>query len=273
MEQSAEKNPESALESGHPLSGVVIFEMIVQDNYSCDVLQPEVELSAPQGEPTKEFDTRESAYSEQSGNQQATSSESSSGDRKSDEESPTAAASPKQNSPKRNSVLDTKESAVSKPVETELQEEAQGSNSGQDPAPEEAQGSNSVQDPAPEEAQGSSGGQDPALEEVQGSSGGQDPALEEVQGSNGAQDPAAEEGAKQPSVASEETAWDPEKQVQAFTTEKELFPLLRHLKRIPLAELREDSDLENGYIGGRVLVQCLEDTSQVGTGPLCRHKF
>ena len=201
-----------------------IVEVVVRD-YSCNMFEPA--LPNPPGETTMES---ESEDNEQRGEQKDPSGESSAGDssssesteRKSDGEDPTAASSPRQNSPDKSIELDSEESPVS---ESEISEETKGSNPRRDSLREEG-------------------------EQVE-----VEPENEKGSNPNPGED-------KQPTAVSEETALDPEKQVQAFTTEKELFPLLRHLKRIPLAELREDSDLENGYIGGKVMAQCLQDTSQ-----------
>ena len=238
MEQSRqEENPRASMEPGRPLSEVVIFEMVVQD-YSCDVLQPE--LANPREKPTEEPGTGESARNEQRGGSPEPSSGDSSdlesADGKSDEEGPTAVPSQEENAPERSSDLEG--SPSSKPEETELQEAECGSSEEQDP--------------------GSDGEQNPA----QGASDEEHNTARGVRDGSESSDSSSKKDNQPPAAASEETTPDPEKQVQAFMTEKELFPLLGHLKRIPLAELREDSDLENGYIGGKVLAQCLQDASQ-----------
>lgn len=52
------------------------------------------------------------------------------------------------------------------------------------------------------------------------------------------------------------------RQLLAFTSEEEMKPYVRHLKRIPLAELTSESDLENGYIGGELRAQSLMGLTQ-----------
>ena len=58
------------------------------------------------------------------------------------------------------------------------------------------------------------------------------------------------------------SAVESEEQVQCFVSKEEFELAVKHLRRVPTSELDLETDLEQGYIGGRVIAQCFGEFSQ-----------